>query len=201
MSESNPRPDVIWSQKFQTPGVKKYFSKYRGEFMTDWIDSKYPYKGKASSAFRLVTKMKSWEAEERFEGGGNGCWALKRDGTLNDLTADLLAAADALGAKLLTKSSSGFPGGIGADSGTVWAALLDGGVGVTVNLWEHQNTNRVHASQRTTIRGAGAYRALLELLGFDWISRKLAGESLRPSHEDYIQLVNNLVKEQTPLTT
>jgi hypothetical protein len=198
MSESDQRPDVIWSRKFQTAGVRKYFSIYRGEFTTDWINSNYPYKGKASSAFRLVTKMESWEAEERFEGGGNGCWALKRDGPLNDLTADLLAAADALGAKLQTKSSSGFPGGIGAESGTVWAALLDGGVGVTVNLWEHQTTNRVHASQRTTIRGPSAYRALLELLGFDWISRKLAGESQKPSHEDYLQIVNNLLTQQTP---
>jgi len=33
MSESDQRPDFIWSQEFQTAGERKYFSKYRGEFM------------------------------------------------------------------------------------------------------------------------------------------------------------------------
>lgn len=138
-------------------------------------------------------KMDKYEASQRFEGKGPGCWTMRADRELNDLTADLLAAADALGGKLEKESSSSSPGGIGVDSGTVWVAFLDGGVGVEVVLCEDEYTNRVKALQRTTIRGPRAYRALLELLGFDWINRRLTGETTTPSHRELIQLVNDLL--------
>jgi hypothetical protein len=178
-----------------TPSVSKYFRTYRGEFRTNWMQSDYPYGRKAHQTFRQVLYMGSYEASQRFEGKGIGCWALRSDRILNNLTADLLAAAEALGGHLETKSSSSLPGGIGANSGMVWVALLDGGVGVEVELCEHEYTNRMQASQRTTIRGPRAYRALLELLGFDWINRKLTGESATPRHQEFIQLVNDLLRK------
>ena len=196
MSQISRRPKTLWSQKSPTPSVSEYFDTYMGEFSTDWIDSCYPYGAKASAAFRQVLKMGEYEASQRFEGKGNGCWALRSDGILNDLTADVLAAAEALGGKLETASSSSMPGGIGADSGTVWVSILDGGVGVEVVLCEHEYTNRMEAHQRTTIRGPRAYRALLELLGFDWINRRLTGEPATPSHQEFIQLVNDLLAKE-----
>jgi hypothetical protein len=77
----------------------------------------------------------------------------------------------------------------------VWVALLDGGVGVEVAVWESQHTNKPKARQRTTIRGPRAYRALLELLGFDWINRRLAGEEMTPSHVEITTMVNDLLKK------
>lgn len=198
MKPPRHRPKQLWSQKSPIPSVSEYFDSYMGEFNTDWINSKYPYGGKASAAFRQVIKMDDYEASQRFESKGKGCWALRSDEILNNLTADLLAAAETLGGKLEAESSSSMPGGIGADSGSVWLALLDGGVGVEVILWEHQFTNRVSARQRTTIRGPKAYRSLLELLGFDWINRKLPGEQVKPNHEEFRQLVNDLQARKTP---
>jgi hypothetical protein len=129
------------------------------------------------------------EASERFEGRGEGCWAPRRNHFPNCLTADLFAAGDLLGGKQESKFSSAMPFGLGADSGAVWVSLLDGGVGVEVVMWEHEYTNRIHGRQRTTVRGPTAYRALLELLGFDWIDRRLVGEKIRPSHKEIRSLV------------
>jgi hypothetical protein len=196
MSQIGQRPRTLWSQESPTPSVSKYFNTSQGEFDTDEIDSYYPHGGKASVVFRQVLKMGDYEASQRFESKGNGCWALRSDRILNDLTADVLAAAETLGGKLETTSSSSMPGGIGADVGTVWVALLDGGVGVEVVLCQHEYTNRMEAHQRTTIRGPRAYRAVLELLGFDWINRRLASESETPSHQEFIQLVNDLLPKE-----
>lgn len=198
MSQATQRPEALWSQTSPTPSVVAYFGTHRGEFNTRWIQSGYPHKGKASASFRLVTKIDEWDDTERFEGKGNGCWALRPDRGLNTMTADLLAAADTLGGQSETKSYSAAPGGMGADSGTVWVALLDGGVGVDVALRQHQSTNRLQVRQHTTIRGPRAYRALLELLGFDWIKRKLTGEQVKPNHEEFIQLVNELLAKRAP---
>ena len=193
MGQNRHRPKALWSQKSLTPSVGAYFDSYRGEFSTNSIRSHYPYEGKALATFRQVMKMDKYEASQRFEGKGAGCWTMRADRELNDLTADLLAAADALGGKLEKASSSSSPGGIGVDAGTVWVAFLGGGVGVEVVLCEDEYTNRVKALQRTTIRGPRAYRALLELLGFDWINRRLTGEPATPSHQEFIQLVNDLL--------
>ena len=190
------RPKSLWNQKSLTPSVSKYFAAYRGEFDTDWIESNYPYQGPPSDAFRRLTKINSYEGFGRFEGKGIGCWGLRGDRTLNPLTADLLAAADALGGKLESESSSEYPRGMGADSAKMWVALLDGGVGVEVVLWEHEYTNRVHARQRTTIRGPRAYRSLLEFLGFKWTNRKLPGEEVYSSHGEIVKLVNDLLVER-----
>ena len=196
MSTATCRPKSLWSQKSLTPSVSNYFAAYLGEFDTDWIESDYPHQGPPSDAFRRLTRINSHDGYDRFKGKGIGCWGLRRDRTLNPLTADLLAAADALGGKLESESSSALPGGIGADSANVWVALLDGGVGVEVVLSEHETTNRVLARQCTSIRGPRAYRSLLECLGFKWTNRKLPDEQVCSSHGEIVKLVNDFLVER-----
>ena len=192
MSAAYKRPKTLWSENSPPASVSEYIA-YLGEFDTEWIGSDYPYRGKASDAFRRVTKLDYCDTEIRFADRGAGCWVLRRDHSLNCLTADLFAAADALGGKLETEDSSSLPGGIGADSSRIWTSLLDGGVGASVVLWEHQYTNRVHIQHKTTIRGPRAYRVLLELLGFDWSNRKLYGEVTRPTHGEIVEQTNTLL--------
>jgi hypothetical protein len=191
MKNAPYRPTTLWLHEAPSPSVDKYIDAHRGEFNTDWIESGYPYVGPAASCFRRLTKINPCEVYDRFEGQGIGCWTLKRDKILNELTADLLAAGDFLKGKMKTDSVSSAPGGIGAESSKVWVSFLDGGVGVEVLLCEHERTNRVQGTQRTTIRGPKAYRALLELLGFDWINRKLEGEAIKPDRAEILQLVEH----------
>ncbi len=47
-------------------------------------------------------------------------------------------------------------------------------------MTEHHNTNRVSASQRTTIRGAQVLRLVTQTMGFDHIPRRPFGEPLVP---------------------
>ena len=194
MRAAYKRPKTLWSQKSLTAGVSKYFDAYMGEFDTAQIESDYPYRGRASDVFRWVTEADY--SGGSFGGNGAGCWVLRRDHSLNNFTADLLAAADTLGGKLEIDNSSALPGGFGADSSRIWTSLLDGGVGVSIELKEHQSTNRVHAKHRTTICGPRAYRVLLELLGFDWINRKLYGETARAMHEEIIGQVKDLLARE-----
>lgn len=198
MNSLDQRPEFLWCQQSPTISVSRYFRSFRGEFEFDSIESNYPYNGKASALFRRVTQMSDFEASERFDGRGVGCWAPRSDRILNPMTADLLAAADTLVGKLERTSSSSLPGGICADSRTLWVGFLDGGVGVDVSVWEHEYTNRVKARQRTTVRGPTAYRALLELLGFDWINRRLPGEKATPRHDEIKTLVNDLLAKSIP---
>jgi len=185
------RPIALWSRDNIPSSVNEYLYSFRGEFSDEAVESDYPYNGVSTSFFRKLLKIQPYDRFDRFQGivSGIGCWTLRTNHILNNLTADLLAAAELLGGTFKTHSSSASPGGIGADSSDIWVSLLDGGIGVQVLVWEHETTNRVSTSQATTIRGSKAYRALLELLGFKWISRKLPGESVTPSHEDYIKLV------------
>ena len=193
MKPTKPRLKSLWQPKSPPPGISEYIGSFGGEFYDEGLESHYPYSGKASAVFRRMVKIEEFEASERFEGKGTGCWALRRDPILNDMTADLIAAAEILGGRLGAHGESSFPGGIGAESSTIWVDVLDGGVGVKVVMWEHQYTNRVHARQRTTIRGSNAYRALLELLGFDWINRRLPGEVVTPSDDEIKNIVDDLL--------
>ena len=186
------RPETLWTQNSLTPSVRKYIDAFGGEFSAEFMESEFPYRGRSSDAFRRITKVDPSEHDERFEGRGHGCWALKRDHILNPLTADLLAAADVMGGKAETDSASTFRSHV--EWGKVWVSFLDGGVGVEVVLSEHETTNRVHASQHTTIRGPRAYRTLLEFLGFDWIKRRLQWENATPSHEEIREQVGQLLK-------
>lgn len=193
MKPIKPRLESLWQPKSPSPGISEYIESFGGEFYDKGFESHYPYNGKASAVFRRMVKIEEFEASERFEGKGTGCWALREDSILNDMTADLIAAAEILGGILSAHGGSSFPGGIGAESSTIWVDVLDGGVGVKVVMWEHECTNQVDARQRTTIRGPKAYRALLELLGFDWINRRLPGEAVTPSHREIINIVNDLL--------
>ena len=179
----------LWTHDALPTGVCNYLDAYCGEFSTDHIRSGYPYSGPAKNHFRRISRSETDRCFERFDGHGAGCWTLRRNDPQNDLTADLLAAAEILGGEPQSKHSSAGFGGGGVDSGNIWIDLLDGGVGVQVILTEHATSNRVAISQSTTIRGAAAYRALLQLLGFDWLQRKLKEESVRPKHQAFIELV------------
>lgn len=186
-------PDSLWTHESPTPSVKRYLSLHRGEFDTDLIESGFPYSGKASGRFRRFIPESEWTFFDMFKGRGEGCWVLRRDGILNDLSADLLAAADYLKGSSSSSSISGMPGGIGVESGKVWVGLLDGGVGVELHVSEHERTNRVSGSQRTTIRGPMAYRVLLEFLGFDYSSRKLYCETKAPSRSEIQATIGKLL--------
>jgi hypothetical protein len=185
---------VFWDPENPPRSVAKYLSAFMGEFdQVTEVESDCPYDGKASSVFRQIRTSERNKWYTRFDGLGEGCWAPKCDGILNNLTADLLAAAEFLGGEMQTTGSSALPGGIGADGRFIWIKLLDGGVGVDVLVSEHDYTNRVSGFQRTTIRGPKAYRVLCEFLGFDSSSRTLPGELSVPRKEEVLKEVDLLV--------
>jgi len=187
------RPEVLWTLDSATLSVERYLNAHRGEFNSEYMESGYPYYGTASKRFRRIATINPCEGYERFEALGIGCWTLKGDVILNDLTADLLAAADLMGGQGASKSVSAMPGGIGIDASKVWVSLLDGGVGVDVHIMEHETTNRVIGSQRTTVRGPRAFRVLLELLGFESSKRKIFGELTAPTHTEIASQVDQLL--------
>jgi len=191
-------PDNLWTHESPTPSVERYLSLHRGEFHTDRIESGFPYSGKASGSFRRFLPESEWTYFDMFKDRGEGCWVLRRDAILNDLSADLLAAADYLKGTSASSVISGMPGGIGVESGKVWVGLLDGGVGVELHISEHEYTNRVSGSQRTTIRGPMAYRVLLEFLGFDYSPRKLYCESVRISQSEVSATIDKLLAPAPP---
>jgi hypothetical protein len=187
--------NILWRREFLLTSVQSYLAAFKGEFDTTGIDSGFPYRQRqASMDFRRITRMNAWEASERFEDKGKGCWGLHDDDIVNGITADLLAAAELLGGRIENRRLSGSPGGIGCDTTALWISLLDGGVGVFVSLGQDEETNEMEAHQRTTIRGARAYRALLELLGYAWISRQLEDEVVKPSHEEVQRWVQDLLR-------
>lgn len=186
-------PDRLWTHESPTPSVERYLSLHRGEFDIDCIESGFPYSGKASGSFGRFSPKDEWTPFDMFKGRGDGCWVLRRDAILNDLSADLLAAADFLQGSSSSSMLSGMPGGIGVESGKVWVGLLDGGVGVELHVSEHGHTNRVSGSQCTTIRGPMAYRVLLEFLGFDYSPRKLYCETKAPSRSEIQTTIGKLI--------
>ena len=191
-------PDSLWTHESPTPSVDRYIDLHFGEFPTDFIKSSYPYSGKAIDAFRRCSAKDERRGFDMFPGLGEGCWVPRRDAILNGLTADLLAAADLLQGGTSSSRTSAMPCGIGMDSGRVWVGLLDGGVGVELHVSEHERTNRVRGSQRTTIRGAMAYRVLLEFLGFDYSPRKLYCESVRTSQSEVRATIDKLLAPSLP---
>ena len=194
MITTHPRPKVLWTHTAPTRGVERYLSAHRGEFRLRGMKSRFPYSGDAVRAFWELHEINPYEGYHRFaKGASEGCWMLIKDKIRNNLTADLLAAAEALSGAVATNATYGPAGGYGVDTGEVWVSLLDGGVGVEVQVGEDDETGRPEGWQRTTIRGPKAYRCLLELLGFNFISEKLTGESLTPSHREIIDMVTDLL--------
>lgn len=194
MITPQPRPNVLWTHTAPTRGVERYLSAHRGEFRLRGMKSRSPYSGDAVRSFRELREVNPYEGYHRFaKGAGEGCWMLIKDKIRNNLTADLLAAAEALSGQVATNATYGPAGGYGVDTGEVWVGLLDGGVGVEVHVGQDDETGRPEGWQRTTIRGPKAYRCLLELLGFNFINEKLTGESLTPSHREIIDMVIDLL--------
>ena len=194
MITAHPRPNALWTQKAPTRGVERYLSAHRGEFRLRGMKSRFPYTGDAMKTFRELSEVNPYEGYHRFaSGAGEGCWMLIKDKIRNSLTADLLAAAEALSGQVATKATYGPAGGYGVDTGEVWVGLLDGGVGVEVHVGQDDETGRPEGWQRTTIRGPKTYRCLLELLGFNFISEKLTGEAVTPSHSEIIDMVTDLL--------
>jgi hypothetical protein len=181
----------LWNATDRPVSVKKYLSA-QWELDPGDLESAYPYAGPVNRSFRRTNAK---DRQRYLEEGGAPLvptWCLRRDHVCNELTADLLAAAEHLGGVVHARRDAGLPGGIGAEGGVVWVELLDGGVGVVTSLVESEYTNRVSGRQRTVITGPIAFRALLEVLGFDQPLRKLAGEAKAPRHEQVVEMVRGL---------
>lgn len=193
MNTDTPSLEELWKYRRPTTSVDLYFSSHQGEFSLSRMKSLYPYKGNVWKSFRELPKINYYEGFHRFEGRGAGCWEILRDEICNNRTADLLAAADRLGGNGTSEGTYGPPGGFGVDQCGVWVGLLDGGVGVEVQVGQDEHTNRPEGWQRTTIRGPLAFRCLVELLGFDWIDQKLMAEEVPPCHAKITNLVHDLL--------
>ena len=193
MSDSMQRPETLWTHKDAPRSVEGYFSAHQGEFSLGRMKSLYPYKGSAWKKFRELPKINPNEGYHRFVEKGEGCWEPIHHKIRSNGTADLLAAAELLTGACEASGTHGSPGGIGVDEGSVWVDLLDGGVGVEVQVGQDEYSNKPEGYQRTTIRGPLAFRCLLELLGFDWINEMITGEKEPPRHEGVFKLVNERV--------
>ena len=155
--------------------VRAYFGLHRGELVLvdfqderdAWMESPHPRDGnlQAEDVQRVPAEQAS--LSNHFPGRGEGCWTLAYDYPGSWSTALVLAVGSALGGKLTTTRSSGMPGGIGADSGEVWLAFLDGGVGVRLDLCQDEVTNAIEGFQTTTIRGPAALAAVFDALRFE----------------------------------
>jgi hypothetical protein len=181
--QTTPPPTIApWSADALPTAIARYLRAFQGEFDVREVASELPYCGPPSAQFRR--SQHDGERIARFHRFATRrrtvFWEPRRHAILNPLTADLLAAAQALGGRLHARGSSAGPFGFHAGGCDVWVELLDGGVGVEVEITEHQTTNLVHAAQRTTILGAAAFRALTRTLGFEHVRRRLPGEAVRP---------------------
>ncbi len=182
------RPKFLWRDKSIPKSVDSYKDAFAGE-INFYVDSQYPYQGPPSRRFKQI-KPKPVDNTSASSEQPMGKWALNSDRAPNSLTADLLAAAEALGGK---PDMGGLSGVCSADSNWLQIQLLDGGVFVHVTLSEHPTTNRVSADQRTRVRGSKCYRTLLELLGFDQPPIKLPGELVVPKIEEIVDQVSDLL--------
>lgn len=187
---------VLWDKDSPPSSVQRYL-RQQWELNSSWVRSTYPYSGPARELFRGLPRKEQSEYFAPPKEAPLVAWRLRHDRVRNDLTADLLAAAELLGGEVLSKWQDGMPGGIGADFGVVWVKLLDGSVSVRTTIVESQFTNRVSGTQRTIITGPLAIRALLEVLGIDRPLRKLAGEAVAPKQEAVVELVEQLLKAKS----
>jgi len=173
-----------WQRSKPSQAVQRYIGAYLGEFDTGGLCCQLPYRGAVSGlicgrkdgtdqrgAFHRFSTLRPWTVY----------WEPRRQGIINNFTADLLHTASCLGGRLCYEGSPAGPGGIHAEGNDLWIGFEDGGVGVEVSVVEHHNTNRLSASQRTTIRGAHVLRLVTRAMGFDHIPRKLTGEAVAPS--------------------
>jgi len=173
-----------WHKSKPPQAVQRYIGAFRCEFDTRDLCCDLPYGGAVSAlicrrtdqagqqfCFHRFRSLRPWTVY----------WEPRRQGIINNFTADLLHTASCLGGRLCYKGSPAGPGGIHAEGNDLWIGFEDGGVGVEVSVVEHQNTNRMLASQRTTIRGAHVLRLVTRAMGLDHIPRKLTGEAVAHS--------------------
>jgi hypothetical protein len=109
------------------------------EFDWCYIASRRPYSGISwSREFKSISR--------------SDAWGLRRDGIGNGLTADPIATVEALGLPHSSRvDGAGFR--VYAEGMSAWLPVLDGGVYVNFEMWEHQYTNQVHGSQTTRVLG------------------------------------------------
>lgn len=181
-----PYVDPLWTPDDPPPGVRAYI---RAHYEFDWnlISSDYPYEGvRWSDRFKSSPRCDRYGIPKPTLGHG---WRPRRDHILNNLTADLIAAAELLGVGAEIETAGGWPGGLGAEGVVVSIPLLDGELSVAFTMSEHQTTNRVHAWQVTLVTGPLALRALVELLGFSPPGRRLRGEARAPGQKSIAEEV------------
>lgn len=182
MTSAQPHTVAPWDPKCPPEIVRRYIRAFEGEFDTEYLSCGMPYGGPVSARFRRSkTSASDRSGFHRFTNQHpTVIWEPRSHRIINPLTADLLAAAQALGGMVSLRGSAAGPFGIHAAGRDIWVGLLDGGVGVEVTVWERQTTNRVGAAQRTTILGVSALRLLTRSLGFEHLPRRLHGEHARP---------------------
>ncbi len=173
-----------WRRTNPPQAVKRYIDTFLWEFDTDELCCELPYRGALSDRicgrkdradphgpFHRFSALRPW----------GFYWEPRRQSIINNFTADLLHTAFCLGGRLCYEGSPAGPGWIHAEGNDLWIGFDDGGVGVEVIMTEHHNTNRMSASQRTTIRGAHVLRLVTRAMGFDHIPRRLFGEAVAPA--------------------
>jgi hypothetical protein len=180
----------LWTKESPTPSVKQYIDGTSAEFPYFSFESLFPYQGLASSKFRFIRDVKEQFPYFRFSFKHAGGWKLRRDRFQNNVTADILAAADLLGGKPKSESSA-YMSGLEQDD--IFIPLLDGGVTVYVRIVEHGVTCNLSGYQGTFIWGTQAYRALTTFLGFDWSPRRLSGEMQMPQARQVWDTVDGLL--------
>ncbi len=158
--------DELWSGGNPPSIVDAYIRCFGGECDASFIESGFPYSGRPSVFFKRINTVNDRDGFEYFAKLGDGLWGLRRNDTMNGLTADLLVIAEKLASNVKRQTYNPAYPGVHIEGGTMVIPFLDGGVGVDVQIHEHQSTNRVSCRQRTSIRGVEAYRALVQALGF-----------------------------------
>jgi hypothetical protein len=175
--------------------------------MEPWcLTSDYPYWGDPSKIFPLVDEA-TLKDLNRFSGGiesprrGGGLksatWLVQhghRPGTRVpvDVTLDVFAAAEMLGRSPRTSFTGGSSFG-GASGGEFFIPVLDGGVYFEMKIIEDQYDNSLSFEQTLLICGPQAYRAILELLGFDTPPEHLPSEEVAMDEDDVKWLVDDLL--------
>lgn len=167
------QPDDWWTVK-KTPLIEAYEGFFE-ELCAPVLESGFPY-----------TNCR-WK--DRFaKAPGKALWKVKRSGLGDSLSLDLIAVAERNFPTGTGESEAGAFGGAGANGGTIWIPVLDGGVLIDFTLVEDQWTNRLSAYQETIVGGSHCFRFLLAELGFQPIKRRIADEKSIPSF-DQIRLL------------
>ena len=98
MARKKEQGKTLWDPSDTPPVVDEYLDSYGSEFSeVDFISSYYPYSGCTSKYFK---KVPSGELVVNLKDETKPQWKLKFDRVANPVTADLLVAAERLGAEM-----------------------------------------------------------------------------------------------------